>query len=100
MGLYYGLYGEVGKSKIKIAIFFTEDTSEPKFVDKDRVSLMKQIDPVTLHVHQTDESTMEAVRLFARKVVLILHTCNVNEYWAALERLESPTTEDGSKIRN
>ena len=61
---------------------------------------MRQLDPVTLHVHQTDESTMEAVRLFARQVVLILHTCNVNEYWAALERLKPPTTGDGGKIRD
>ena len=31
---------------------------------------------------------MEAVQLFARQVVLIVHTCNVNEYWGALERLK------------
>ena len=61
---------------------------------------MRQIDPVTLHVHQTDQTTMEAVQLFARQVVLILHTCNDNEYWAALERLEPPTTDDGSKIQD
>ena len=61
---------------------------------------MRQIDPVTLHIHQTDKSTMEAVQLFARQVVLILHTCNDNEYWAALERLEPPTKADGSKIRD
>ena len=61
---------------------------------------MRQIDPVTLHVHQTDKTTMEAVQLFARQVVVILHTCNDNEYWAALERLEPPTKEDGSNIRD
>ena len=43
---------------------------------------------------------MEAVWLFVRQVVLILHTCNDNEYWAALERLKPPTAEDGSKIRD
>ena len=70
------------KSVNQIAIFFTE---EPKFADKDCVSLMRLIDPVTLHIHQTNKTTMEAVQ-FARQVVLILHTCNANEYWAALER--------------
>ena len=60
---------------------------------------MNQFDPVTLRIQQTDETTMKAVRLFACQVVLILHTCNVNEYWAALERLEPPTKKDGSEIR-
>ena len=60
---------------------------------------MNQFDPVTLCIQQTDETTMKAVRLFACQVVLILHTCNVNEYWAALERLEPPTKKDGSEIR-
>ena len=40
------------------------------------------------------------MQLFARQVVLILHTCNENEYWAALERLEPPTKEDSSNIRD
>ena len=61
---------------------------------------MKQFDPETLHAHQTDETTIKAVQVFARQVVLILHTCNVNEYWAALERLEPPTKKDGSNIRD
>ena len=61
---------------------------------------MRQIDPVTLHLHQMDEVTKKAVQLFARQVVLILHTCNNNEYWAALEKLEPPTAKDGSKIRD
>ena len=61
---------------------------------------MRSIDPITLHIHQIDETTMRAVQLFARQVVLILHTCNVNEYWAALERLEPPTKGDGSNIRD
>ena len=61
---------------------------------------MREIDPDTLHVHQTDQTTMKAVRLFAKQVVLILHTCNINEYWAALERLEPPTAEDRSRIRD
>ena len=80
--------------------FFTEDDSEPKFADEERRSLMKQIDPITLHVHQTNETTMQAVQLFARQVVLILHTCNANEYWAALERLEPPTMKNQIKIQD
>ena len=61
---------------------------------------MKKLDPVTLHFEQTDESTMQAVQLFTKKVVIILHTCNKNEYWAALERLQPPTTNDQSNIRD
>ena len=80
--------------------FFTEDDSEPKFADKERKNLMRQIDPVTLHVHQTNETTMQGVQLFARQVVLILHTCNANEYWAALERLEPPTMKNQIKIQD
>ena len=60
---------------------------------------MKQIDPVTLHIQQTDEVTVQAVQLFAKKVMIVLLTCNKNEYWAALERLEPPTTEDRSNIQ-
>ena len=90
----------IGKVSNCITLFLTEDTSEPKFPDKERTSLMRSIDPITLHIHQTDETTMRAVQLFARQVVLILHTCNVNEYWAALERLEPPTKGDGSNIRD
>ena len=70
------------------------------FRESERASLMRQIDPVTLHFHQTDEITKQAVQLFARQVVLILHTCNDNEYWAAIEKLEPPTTKDRSKIRD
>ena len=33
-------------------------------------------------------------------MVLILHTCNDNEYWAALERLKPPTKGDGGNIRD
>ena len=80
-----------------VKFFFAEDTSKPKFTNKKGV--MKQIVPVTLHVHRTDETTMEAVQLFARQVVLILHTCNDNEYWVALERLKPPTKGDGGKIQ-
>ena len=43
---------------------------------------MRQINPVTLHVHQTDETTIKAVQLYTRQIVL--HTCNASEYWAAL----------------
>ena len=60
---------------------------------------MNQLDPATLHIQRTDETTMKAVQLFARQVVLILHTCNNNEFRAALERLESPTTKDGNNIQ-
>ena len=77
-----------------MTIFFAEDDSEPKFTDDERKSLMRQIDPITLHIHQTAESTLKAVQLFARQVVLVLHTCTSNEYWAALERLEPPTVKD------
>ena len=80
--------------------FFTEDNSEPKFANSERESVMKKSDPITLHIHQTDETTMKAVQFFARQVVLILHTCNVNEYWAALEKLEPPTKDDRSNIRD
>ena len=70
----------------------------PKFTNKK--SVMRQFDPVTLHVQRTDETTVKAVQLFATQVVVILHTCNANEYWAALERLEPPTKGDGSNIRD
>ena len=81
-----------------VTFFFAEDTSMPKFTNKK--SVMRQFDPVTLHVQRTDETTVKAVQLFATQVVVILHTCNANEYWAALERLEPPTKGDGSNIRD
>ena len=81
-------------------IFFTEDTSKPKFANSERESIMNKFDPVTLHIQRTDEATKKAVQLFVSQVVLILHTCDENEYWAALERLEPPTKEDGSNIRD
>ena len=83
-----------------VTIFFAEDTSTPKFADSERESIMTQFDPVTLHILLTEETTKRAVQVFARQVVVILHTCNVNEYWAALELLEPPTAEDGNKIRD
>ena len=61
---------------------------------------MRQIDPVILNLYQTDGTTVNAVQLFARQVVLILHTCNDSEYWAALEKVEPPTMKGGSKIRD
>ena len=61
---------------------------------------MRQIDPATLHVHRTDEITMQAVQLFSNNVILILHTCNEKGYWAALERLQPPTTANQRKIRD
>ena len=61
---------------------------------------MKEVNPAILHIQRTDKATMKAVELFARQVVVVLHTCNDNEYWAALERLEPPTAEDGSNIRD
>jgi len=57
---------------------------------------MKEICPVSIR----DETTKNAVQLFAKQVVLILHTCTQSEYWATLERLEPPTTEDQSKIQD
>ena len=45
-----------------------------------------------------DHNLMRAVQLFARQMVVVLLTCNVNKYWAALERLKSPTKGDGSNI--
>ena len=49
---------------------------------------------------ETDETMKNPVQLFAKQVVLILHTCNPSEYWAALERLKPPTTEDDSEIQD
>ena len=79
-------------------LLYTEDHSEPKF--RLTTSLMKGMDPVTLHVHEVNETIMQAVRLFAKEIVIIIHTCNVKEYWAALERLQPPTTDDGSSIQD
>ena len=87
----------VYKTLTEVTIHFTEPG--PMFQDSERASLMRKIDPVTLHLHQTDKVTMQAVQLFARQVVIILHTCN-DEYWAALEKLEPPTAKDGNKIRD
>ena len=57
---------------------------------------MREICPAVIK----DGTTKNAVQLFAKQVVLILHTCNPREYWAALERLKPPTTEDQSKIQD
>ena len=65
----------------------------PKFPDKNRPIVMRKVNLVTI-----EEIDMEAAHSFAKQVKLILHTCNQNEYWAALEKLEPPTKEDGSKI--
>ena len=83
-----------------VAILFTASEPGPKFQKSERASLMREIDSLILLIQQTDELSMKAVQLFARQVVLILHTCNINEYWAALERLKPPTREDQSKIRD
>ena len=80
-----------------IILFFTEGRSEPNF--QLTANLIKEMDPVTLRIQQTDKVTVHAVQLFAQKVVIILHTCNKNEYWAALEKLQPPTKEDQSNIR-
>ena len=68
-------------------------TEKPKFPDNERADLMKRINPMPFQ--QTDK---EALKLFAKQVVLILQTCNQREYLAALERLKLPTKEDNSKI--
>ena len=90
----------IHNSLIVVTILFTEDHSKPKFANSEWKRVKRQIDPVTLNMKRTDETTMKAVQLFASQVVLILHTCNVNEYLAALEKLEPPTKEDQSKIRD
>ena len=74
----------------------TEYHSEPKFSLTELESQKREICPVNIK----DETTKNAVELFAKQVVLILHTCNQSEYWAVLERLEPPTTEDQSKIQD
>ena len=79
-------------------ILFTESEPGPMFQESARKSLMKQINRLISPIPQTDETRTQAVQLFARQVVLILHTCNTNEYWAALERLKPPTSEDHSGI--
>ena len=76
---------------------FTEYHSEPKFSPTEWTSLIKEISP---NIQQTDETTKNAVQLFAKQVVLILHVCNPSEYWAALERLKPPTREDGNEIQD
>ena len=85
---------------IIITIFFAEDTSKPRFATDERGGVMKKVNPAVLHVQRTDKTTLKAVQLFARQVVVVLHTCNDSEYWAALERMEPPTAEDGSNIRD
>ena len=37
-------------------------------------------------------------KAFAKEVRLILHTCNKNEYWAVVEKLEPPTASDGRQL--
>ena len=61
---------------------------------------MKEISPAILDIQQADKTTKNAVQLFAKQVVLILHTCNQSEYWAALERLKPPTREDDGEIKD
>ena len=80
-----------------VILLLTEYHSEPKFPPiTEWESIMREIGPVNIR----DETTKKAVQLFAKQVVLILHTCNQSEYWAALKRLEPPTTEDDSKIQD
>ena len=78
--------------------FFAEDNSEQKFASKERGNTQWQKSILSLHIHQTAETIMKTVQLFAWKVVVILHTCNDNEYWPALKKMEPPTTVDCSKI--
>ena len=42
----------------------------------------------------SDESKREAVKEFAKKVRVVIQTCNDPEYYAALEKLESPRIEN------
>ena len=85
---------------IVVILLFTEDHSEPKFPSTELESLKQKICPIILHIQQADETTKNAVQLFTKQVVLILHTCIQDDYWAALERLEPPTKEDGNKIQD
>ena len=41
-----------------------------------------------------DESMREAVKEFAKKVRVVIQTCNCPEYYAALKKLESPRIKD------
>ena len=83
-----------------VTILFTASEPGPLFQESARKSLMKQINPLISHIPPADKTKTQAVQLFARQVVLILHTCNTNEYWAALEKLKPPTSEDHSEIRD
>ena len=85
---------------IVVILLFTEDHSKPKFPSTELESRKEKNCPIILHIQQADEATKNAVQLFTKQVVLILHTCNQEEYWAALERLEPPTKEDGNKIQD
>ena len=76
--------------------FFKGYHLEPKFPTTELESRIREIRPVIIR----DEIAKNAVQLFARQVVLILHTCNPSEYWAALERLNPPTADDGSEIQD
>ena len=58
---------------------------------------MEKIRPNIQPAHSNKKN---AVQLFAKQVVLILHSCNPSEYWAALEKLKPPTTEDDSEIQD
>ena len=49
--------------------------------------------PIVRRKINLEETDKEAAHLFAKQVKLILHTCNKNVYWAALEKLELPTKE-------
>ena len=60
-------------------------------------TLEKEIKSIICEANRT---TKDVVQLFAKQVVLILHTCSPNEYWAALERLKPPTTGDDSEIED
>ena len=46
----------------------------------------------------TDAAKKDQLVSFARKVVVILHTCNDNEYWAAIEKLEPPTGDNNQGL--
>ena len=80
---------------IMVTICFTEDHSRPKFPDSERTTLLAQVDPQFFQ--QADKAALQS---FANQVVLVLHTCNQNEYVAALERLKPPTKEDGTNVQN
>ena len=86
-----------GNALIIVILLFTEVHLEPKFPSTEWATVMEKI---RLIIQPAEDTKKNAVQLFAKQVVLILHSCNPSEYWAALEKLKPPTTEDDSEIQD